>query len=241
MAMLRGVIVGWRARRLRNCRPRLRLVAVMMVPALRPACGDQLGVVLFGHAGELLQEADGRPQLLIAVIAPGRHTGHSDPVFHNPEQLRGAVVTGRMREIGRLRVQSPRYVALGNPWRAVADGAVCSEMLRAYQHFGRIVEPLGDRDARSLDFDRAIARRLEDPAHNRRMWVAGGDVEKTRIDENDPANGNKDERQENPGEEVPHDDVPIYNQIRTPKTKRKSPVLSPARWAKFAVCPNFPS
>ena len=31
------------------------------------------------------------------------------------------------------------------------------------------------------------------------------------------------------------------NQARTPRTKRTSPVLSPAWRANFAVCPNFPS
>ena len=65
----------------------LTLVAAVMA-AMRRARDHELGIVLLGHIGELLQKTDRRPQLVVAVIAPGWHAGHLDPVFEDPEQLR---------------------------------------------------------------------------------------------------------------------------------------------------------
>ena len=108
----------------------LILVAAVMA-AMCHAFHHQLGIVLLGQIGELLQKTDRRPQFIIAVIAPRRHAGHLDPVFQNPEQLRRGVHAGCMCEIRRLRIEAFRDVAFGDTRRTVADGAVRGEVLRS--------------------------------------------------------------------------------------------------------------
>jgi hypothetical protein len=118
----------------------LTLVAAVMA-AMRHALNNKLGIVLLGHIGELFQKADGRPQLVVAVIAPGWHAGHLDPVFEDPEQLRRRVMVGCMDEIGGLWIEAICDVAFRDTRCAVADGAVRCEMFRADQQLCGIVEP----------------------------------------------------------------------------------------------------
>ena len=60
-------------------------MGLMMMPTLRSARREQLGKVLFGHTRQLSNESNSRPKLIVGVIAPGRHAGHLDPVFDDPE------------------------------------------------------------------------------------------------------------------------------------------------------------
>jgi hypothetical protein len=207
----------------------LILVAAVMA-AMRRARDHELGIVLLSHIGELLQKTDRRLQFIIAVIAPGRHAGHLDPVFQNPEQLRRCVMVGCMRKIGGLRVETTRDVAFGDTRRAVTHSAMRGEVLRSDEKFGGIIKAGGHLDAGGMKLDRARARRLQDPAHDGPIWVARGDVEKTRIDEREPADNEKTKHREERDNKVPNGDRP-QNQTRTPKAKRKSPVLSPSRRA----------
>jgi hypothetical protein len=64
-------------------------------------------------------------------------------------------------------------------------------MFRADQQLCGIVEPGWRLDAGSVKLNRAHARRLQAPAHDGPICVVGGDVEKTRIDEHEPANNEK--------------------------------------------------
>ena len=58
---------------------RICVIAVArMVAAMGHARDHQAGIVLLFHARQLFEEADRRPDLLVAVIAPGRHAGHLD-------------------------------------------------------------------------------------------------------------------------------------------------------------------
>jgi len=81
----RQVVVICPARWLCGSGARLSFVGLMTVPTLRPALRDQLCVVLFGHPWQLSNESNCRPKLVVVVIAPGRHAGHFDPMFDDPE------------------------------------------------------------------------------------------------------------------------------------------------------------
>lgn len=134
----------------------LILVAAVMA-AMRRAFHHEPGVNLLSHTRKFLDEGHGRPQLVIAVIAPGRHACHLDPVFEDPEELRRGVVVGCVGEIGGLRVEAMRDVAFGDPRCSVANGAVCCKMFRADQKLSGIVEPRWQLDAHGVKIDGARA------------------------------------------------------------------------------------
>src|SRR5438094_825113 len=63
------------------------VVPLLAVRALCPTRRDQPGVVLVGHPRQLRDEANRCPELVVAVVGPGGHAGHPDPVLQDPEQL----------------------------------------------------------------------------------------------------------------------------------------------------------
>src|SRR6516164_7219912 len=212
---------------------------LMMPAAVGQACHHQTGVLLLGHPGQLFKKRYGRPQLLVAVIAPGRHAGHLNAMLDDPEQL-GRRVEGRgFGKIRRRRIKAAPDIALGHAGRAVADGAMCRIMLDADKDLGGIIKPGRDRNAGGMRLDRVHARRLDDCAGDGPMRRRCGNVIHAGIDnrrgpEHNQKRGN--EQRNNNGWHRRRS----QNQTLTPNAKRKSPVVSPACRAKIAVCPNFP-
>ena len=66
----------------------------MVLPAVRYDLRDELSVILWSHFGELSDKGYRRPKLVIAVIPPGGHAGHSDSVLDDPEQFRRGITLG---------------------------------------------------------------------------------------------------------------------------------------------------
>ena len=66
----------------------------IVLPTMRYDLHDELGVILWGHFGELSEKGYRRPKLVIAVIPPGGHAGHSDSVLDDPEQFRRGIMLG---------------------------------------------------------------------------------------------------------------------------------------------------
>src|SRR5215469_891553 len=87
---------------------------LVMHAAMRHARHHQVGILLFAHARQLLEKADSRPQLVIAVIAPGRHAGHLDAVLKDPEKLAGIVDRRRFSKVRRRGIKPVRNVAFGD-------------------------------------------------------------------------------------------------------------------------------
>src|SRR5215469_923275 len=86
--------------------------ARVMVAAMRDARHDKFGVVLLAHARQLFEKCDRCPQLVVTVIAPGRHAGHLDTVLKDREKLGGAVQGRGCGEIGRRGIKAARDVTL---------------------------------------------------------------------------------------------------------------------------------
>src|SRR5690242_165355 len=99
-----------------------------------------------------------------------------------------------MREIRRLRIEAFCDVAFGDTRRTVANGAMRGEMLRAVQKIVGIAEPGWRLDAGGVSFNRAGADCLENPARYWPMRIARSNVEKTRINKGEPANGDDSNR-----------------------------------------------
>src|SRR6516165_5975359 len=203
---------------------------MVLVAPLSDARHDELSVFFRGHAWELLDESHGRPKLLVTVIAPGRHAGHADPVFENPKQFRRRVESRDFRKIGRLGIKSARNIAFWNARGAVANRAMGCEMFRADDEFGWVVELRRRLDPGGVSLDRADTHRVKDPARHRPMRIARGNIEDARINEDQPANNDKSNRDGERNQKAAHARRP-QNQMRTPKAKRKSPVRSPTRFA----------
>jgi len=66
----------------------------MVLPAVRCDLRDELSVILWCHFGQLSYKGHYRPKLVITVIPPRWHTGHSDSVLDDPEQFRRGVMLG---------------------------------------------------------------------------------------------------------------------------------------------------
>ena len=54
------------------------ILLAMVMAATRHARHHELGVVLLAHPGRLVHKRDGGPELLVAMVAPGRHASHLD-------------------------------------------------------------------------------------------------------------------------------------------------------------------
>src|SRR5262249_51606315 len=128
-------------------------LAAVVRRAMRHARHHEPGVVLLAHTRQLLDKRDGRPQLLVAVIAPGRHPSHLDAVFEDPEQLGGTIKLCGFGEIWRLRIKTASDVALGHTGCATANGAMCREMLEAHGDVRRVVKVPRDMDTGRMRLD----------------------------------------------------------------------------------------
>src|SRR5437879_13091336 len=64
------------------------------------------------HGRQLLNEADDRPNAAVFVRrAEGRHAGHSNAVFDNPEQFRGCPAWGCVSQAWWTRIEAPADLA----------------------------------------------------------------------------------------------------------------------------------
>src|SRR5215469_12213845 len=83
---------------------------LVMHAAMRHARHNQTGILLLAHARQLLEKGDRCPQLVIAVIAPGRHSGHLDALLDDPEQLGRAVERRGFGKVRRRRTKTSRNI-----------------------------------------------------------------------------------------------------------------------------------
>src|SRR4051794_31501050 len=139
-----------------------------------------------------------------------------------------------------VRIEALPYVPSGNTRRAVTDSAVRREMFRADQKLSGIVEPRWHFDVGGVKLDRPCACRFQNPARDRGIVFACRHVEKTGVDEGEPPNNDKGDYDRERDHKAAHTHR-HQNQTRTPNANRKSPALSPVRFAKLAVWPNLPS
>src|SRR5215831_8549302 len=192
---------------------------LVMHGAMRHARHDKPGVVLLAHARQLLEKADGCPQFVITVIAPGRHAGHLDTVLQDPEKLGGIVDRRRFSKVRRRRIKTSRNVALGDTGRAVADGAMRRVMLDADDELRRIVDSGRHGDAGRLRLDRADARHLIEPAGHAPVRRRRSDVVPAGINHNAGAKRGYEHGNKKRSDNGAHRRLP-QNQVRMPKTKR---------------------
>jgi len=197
-------------------------------------------IFLLAHCRQFPDERHGGPELRVAVIAPGRHPGHLDAVLDDPEKLGGAVKRRGFGKVRRRWVKTSGDIAARHPGRAVTDGAVRCEMFDRHRDVRRVVEARRDLDSGRVGLDRADAGGFYHPAGDWPMQRGCRHVVNAGSDHGEAAQQRKNSGDEDGGDEAPHARLP-QNQVRMPKTKRTSPALSPARRAKLAVWPNFPS
>jgi hypothetical protein len=181
------------------------VIAVRVTAATLHALHDELGVLLLCHAGQLADEGNRRPQLIVTVVCPGRHAGHLDTVLEDPEQFAIAVGARGHGEIRRLRIEPLGDVALGHAGRTVADGAMSREMLGAHRDPGRIIESGWCSDPGRMRLDRAHPRRLNHPVRDPPMGRGGADVIEAGIDEDRAADQDEGNSDGEGGEDGAHD------------------------------------
>src|SRR5215472_9604771 len=135
-----------------------------------------------------------------------------------------------MSEIGGLRIKTLSNIALGNPRCAMTYSAMCREMVHADQKPGGVIESRWYFYFGGVSLDRSCACRLQNPARDRPVGFACRYVKKTGVDEGEPTNDDKGHQDGERDQKAAHAHR-LQNQTRTPKAKRKSPVLSPACFA----------
>src|SRR3954462_14071266 len=61
----------------------------MVVAALHNRGHNDLRIFLLSHARQLFEKGNRCPELIVSMIAPGRHTTHLDAIFSVPRRMFG--------------------------------------------------------------------------------------------------------------------------------------------------------
>src|SRR5262249_49110079 len=150
----------------------------------------------------------------------------------DPEQLCRRVLTGRMHQIGRLRVEPVRDIALEDAGRAVADRAVRGKMLDADWQPGRVIEPGRDLHPRSMRLDRAVADGFQNPVRDTPVRGVGLDVVKAGKYKGEATDQSKRKRHGKRDKNSPHDSSPITRSGRRKRTGSR-PRSRPPAWQSW--------